>query len=240
MREQEDNSNKTSRRQFTKTAMTAIIAVPALTSLAEAHEAIPVSVQKNKKMVAPVHGTEDARSEHNTPPPILIGDGSLIVERSGEYLVNDVVTQNSRNHHKMNADGGHTKLYPAHIKVIDGSGEVLYRNDTATECVVTMALIDPDNTSSTAIVNAGASPIVSNRRSFVIDTDGNKLLKKTNERPASTKRNVRYRHKDNGNKEFSIVDVKVTQGADVLFRVTLSTLPAGGEELKVLIWLEQM
>ena len=240
MSKQDDELRRTSRRAFTKTLTTAMLATPALVSLAEASP-IASSLQKPKQKVAPEHGTEEAEKEHNTPPPIVIMDGSLIVERRGEYQASEVVTQGNRKYHKMNADSSFTKLFPQHIKVVDGSGEILYRNDVATECVVTLALVDPNHTTSRAVVNAFASPIVDNRRSFVIDTDmtGNKLLRKTNEKPTSTKRTTRYRHMDNGNNEFSILDLKITRGADVLFSVALADLPEGGAELKILIWLEQ-
>jgi hypothetical protein len=233
---------KTSRRSFAKLVATAIAAVPIASSL-EAARSQPMPRQKptGKKPIAPVKGTEGAKNEHNTPPPIIIGDGSLIVERPGKYATGDIVVDqnNHRRLHKINPDSTNTKLFPAHIKVIDGSGEILFRNDDANDCLVTLSLVDKTNPLNTAIVNAGASPIVNNKQTFIIDTDEDKLLAKTRENTGSTKRDVRYRHKHGTNNKFLITGVKITQGPDVLYRVVPETLPSKGNELKVMIWLEQ-
>jgi hypothetical protein len=223
---------KTSRRNFGKQLTGALAALP----VAALGTTPGVSAQ-TRDVRAPIDGGWDFKSTHDTPPPIVIGAGSLIVERKGPYQNSDIVTEGGRKKHHHNPDTGKKKIFPAHIKVVDGSGEILYRNDRARECLVTVLTRDGDGNSAT--VNAGASPIVNENQTFVIDTDSRTGFDKTNEKLTSKKRDVRYRQKKVGSKDFSIVDVKITERGDLLYKVTLANLPSSGDDFKVMIWLEQ-
>jgi hypothetical protein len=179
---------------------------------------------------------EEVRNTHDTPPPVVIGNGSFLVEKEKDYLLGEIITSGNKKQHHINPQGpGKKKIFPAHIKVIDGSGELLYRNDRAKNCVITFAV---NEGSSTILVTAAASPIVQDKQTFIIETDDNKELEKQTEKPTAKKRQVRYKLKD-GTKDFSIVDVKIVEGTDVLYKVTLATLASMGDDFKVMIWLEE-
>ena len=79
-------------------------------------------------------GREDIKTEHNTPPPLYFGEGSLIIE---------AFTDKSDWGPNVHANGRRkwsipprpdpqlpnqppTNMFVAHIKVIDGAGEKLY------------------------------------------------------------------------------------------------------------------
>ena len=122
-------------------------------------------------------------SSHNTPPPLLFGNGSFLVEKEIDYAAGEVVVSGATTKHHIKPDLAHTQIFPAHIKVIDGSGEKLYQKDGADNCVITFTLNDGD----TVIAQAS-----SGRKTFQIETANGKTLDKSSERPTAKKRNVRY------------------------------------------------
>jgi hypothetical protein len=139
-----------------------------------------------------------------------------------------------------------TKVHLAHVKIIDGSGEILYRNDNI--------LDDPGHAPSDVRVvlatTNGVVNIASVGNNFEVDVPGNKkldLIDRTNhpeDQPIGTKRKARFRYRDDPsstNPEPKITGVKVTKGAaTILFELNdLTDLPSKGEELRVMIWLEE-
>lgn len=231
---------KTSRRKFGKQLTGALAALPVAAVVFEENTLAQKDQQKTPlTRTAP----ERIKTSHNTPPDILIGEGSLFIERKGEYAQNDVVTDpsgtaNRRKRHHLRASSPRNKIFPGHIKIVDGNGEILYRNDSARNCIIGLAVQDQDGNLST--VNAGASPIVGGTQTLVIDTDIDKGLERTNEIRAdpNRKRDFRFRFR-HGNREFSIVEVKITELNQVLYRVAMATLASTGEDLRIMLWTEQ-
>lgn len=241
MKRQAGLTERISRRKFTQSVAGSLVAVPLVASLAEAQEGKGRGGSKTTQSRqtwprGPQTKNEfDIFSQHDTPPPILFMEGSMIVEKNGDF--DDVVTTGGRKKHMIEPDTSGQKLVPSHIKVIDGSGETLYRNLQANDCQITFTLTD-------GVVNAGSEPNggPNNEKHFVIDTDSNKRLAKSSgaDKPTGKKRDTRFRHKDSGGNERSIVSVKITEANVVLFNVVLAKLLSKGDELRVMVWLEQI
>jgi|SRR6185295_5101344 len=173
---------------------------------------------------------DEPDSSHNTPPPVLFGNGSFLVEKEIDYAAGEVVTTGANTKHHIKPDPTHTQIFPAHIKVIDGSGEKLYQKDGANNCVITFTLSDGDT------VTAQAS---SGKKTFMIETANGKTLDKSAERPTAKKRKVRYALSKGGMTSFSITKLEITDGPKPEYDVTLASLPSKGDDFKVMVWLEQ-
>jgi hypothetical protein len=217
----------TSRRSFTKSIALALSAAPLASTIVSAHSAEGADVQKKR--------VESFDRTHDTPPPLTFENGSFVMERVGEFQNGDEVINGNRREYRHRPLSGAT-ISPAHIKIVDGTGEVLYRNDHADNCVLSVVVE----------MTGGALSVVNARRSsdssrFVIDVDSNKTLDKgnhnNNDKPTSKKRDRRYRHSG----AQRIKEITITRSVadpSVLYYVLLSDLPANGDDLKIMVWLE--
>lgn len=182
-----------------------------------------------------------ARNEHDTPPPVLVVQGSLIIEMDQPDF--DQVAPGSSTQPKKHRRGpkqtGATRVFPAHIKVIDGSGDLLYRNDIADDCLTSILL----GTEEVTLSAVGTNFEITTRDDRDLVKSGNQFDQPIQHDPSHhlPARQARYRYKNRAGAEFRITGARIIKRStnEVLYAVTLEDLPSKGEEFRVLIWLEE-
>jgi len=209
---------KTSRRSFGKQLTGFLVSLPVVAT------AIQVKGQDQKDVGRP-KTQEEIEKEHDTPPPVLIAEGSLTVETTSQFG-GPVAAGQTRKKHFM----GVGALRIAHIKILDGSGEMLYRNDKPRDAEVRVLVND-----NTELKVARLS------QSLYIDLPNDKDLGTPEVLGANSKRKARYRLKKTGN-DLGLEAITVTENSDVnspiLFRVAKADLNSGLKEARIMIWLE--
>jgi hypothetical protein len=163
---------------------------------------------------------------HDTPPPIVIGGGSVVFELDKEF---DEITAGTPKKHIRKPPAGSTSnsVLIGHIKILDGSGEMLYRNLDADTCRIIITLDD-----DTLINVMGGS---------TLDIEAPRRLELGSglDKPVSKKRKKRYRHKKSSSVESSIKKVQVVEGSDVLFSVLVDKLESKDDDFRVMLWLHE-
>jgi hypothetical protein len=223
---------KTSRRNFGKqiTCALAALAVASLVTMSE------VRGQDKKPQKSSTPSPQEILTSHDTPPPVTIMDGSFIVEIPKALF--DETEGNSGQPKKYKLMVAGKKLYLAHIKVVDGSGEILYRGD----------FHDPANNLNVIITTTENHEVnfASVGNKFQIETPNGRKLEKTTglDQPVSSKRLGRFRVKnDAGTSETRLSRISVRKGNFAVWGVDLTDLAPGGadggKETKVLIWLAE-
>jgi hypothetical protein len=254
MKSQSDDKEPLSRRRFATSFAAALAAVPVASALASAQRRRERGVTQQPQTPA---RTEDAlaaqreRNEHDTPPPLLIINGSFIVETENDFAAGDIINiPGPKRRHNIRPEAGKNRVFPAHIKVVDGSGEILYRLDVrgtglnphpAESVKITARLTDG------TVVEAASTPVVGNMQTYAIDTDRDTSLvapAMPGDVPASPKRRARrrLRRPDGAGPNLFIDRLTITQGgaANVLYSISPpNDLTSRGEELKIMIWLEE-
>jgi hypothetical protein len=205
-----DDSMKTSRRGFGK-QLTGAVAGVTLASLAENLEGKDQRPNAKRPQVKPGLFT------HDTPPPTQLIDGSLVVESYRDY--GNPSQQGTRWHYRQTVDPG-----IAHIKILHGSGDVIYKNLDADGCAIRVDWRDRNGTAGYINVTGGTA--------FIIDTD----KRMTPGNSGRRRRPFKFEHPGNG-QDFRIESITVTNGGTTLFQVSAppSTI-AEPEEYKVMIW----
>lgn len=203
-----DVSMKNSRRTFGK-QLTAAVAGISLAALADNQEA---RAQKTKRTESEVR-----IFTHDTPPPTELLDGSLVVESYYDY--GNPIQQGNRWRYQQTAEPG-----IAHLKILHGSGDVIYKNLNAEGCAIRIDWRDTSGTTGYVDVTGGAA--------FVVDTD----KRMTRGNSGRRRRPFKFDHPGNGH-DFRIESITVTKAGSTLFQV--SAPPSGTadpEEYKVMIW----
>lgn len=177
-------------------------------------------------------------TSHDTPPPVLIADGSFIVEIEKDVFDETEGNPGQSKKYRLRPRVAGKKLYLAHIKIVDGSGELLYRgdyHDPARDLNVVITTPEGDLVNFASVGN-----------NFQIETPNGKKLEKTSglDQPVSSKRLGRFRVKnDAGTSETRLGRISVRKGNFTVYGVDLTDLPPGGtnggKETKVLIWLAE-
>lgn len=228
---------KTSRRKFGKQLTGALAALPV------AALAMSESTSGQTKPIKPnAVSDESVFNEHNTPPPVLLMQGSFIVE-TAEAVFDESVTMGSRKKYRRHPKVTTKKVHLAHVKIIDGSGEILYRNDN----IMNDSSHPPIDLRVAVTTDDGLVNIASVGNNFELDIPGNKKFEKTThslDQPMGSKRLARFRYRDDdssGSDVHRIKEVRVTKGAStLLFEIKdLTDLPSKGEELRIMVWLEE-
>jgi hypothetical protein len=258
MKDQADDKESVSRRSFTKLIASAFAVIPFASTLANAQR------HHSRKRVG-THGAQSparktrasqlafatSRNEHDTPPPVLFTNGSFIVETEVDFAPGDIVPMGNKKRHNIKPSiTGNNRVFPAHIKVVDGSGEMLFRFDTkdtgvnphpAEAVKISAFLNDGTTVEAASIIGTG------NMETFAIDVDnGKSLLPPTTpgDVPVGKKRSARRRVKsDSGDmSDTSINELTIT---NTVTSKTLYTVVPGadlaskGDELRIMIWLEE-
>ncbi len=179
--------------------------------------------------------------QHDLPPPFLFMQGSLVVEID-EPVFDPAPTSGAhkKHHHRKAKKAGMTKVELAHIKVIDGSGEPLYRNLLAEGCKVTFTMDDLSE-----VVVEGGAPAEGGQTAFQIDTPDTQPLNMATggDAPLGKKRAGRFRYKQPGTQAPQIRTITVSDGTPpsasnnpTLFRVS----PADQDEVRVMVWIHEL
>ena len=174
-------------------------------------------------------------SMHDTPPPIEIGGGSLTIEldKDEDFIIDNSGTR--RKHKRRNTPGKNAEI--GHVKILDGSGETLYRNLNPERCEIDITLKDQDQGTHTVGIWGGTD--------FVIETGKDKKLTKIppfgNPGTSFKKRKRKYDYDFEANsnsKEFVITKVKVEDDGETAFQIG-NTANVSLGECRIMIWLHE-
>ena len=211
---------KTSRRTFGKQLTGALAALPLVTT--------SIGAQQNDQEKRPSQkAQEKVFKEHDTPPPVLVAEGSLTVETTDPFdRTSPALTGRQRR-----TVSAYSSLKLAHIKIVDGSGEMLYRNDKPPlNCEIRIKVNDGTELKFGQITGG-----------LYLDMDDDKDLGNP-QNISGHKRPKLYRPKK-ANRELEIQAITVAEsdaaGAPFLFKVTEAELNSHLKESRVMIWLEQ-
>jgi hypothetical protein len=210
---------KTSRRNFGKQLTGALVAVP-LASIAVSESASGQRPARPRRQAL----DRNIFNEHDTPPPVMVGEGSLIVETTHAFG-NSVPVGALRKRHYV-AD---YSLYAiAHIKIVDGSGEMLYRNDKPREAEVRIVLDDGSEVKLGRVAEG-----------FYLDLPNDKDLGSAQNQ--TSKRKKKY-HPKKSSAHLVIAAIKIaenpTDASPLLFKITEGDLNSHLEESRIMVWLE--
>jgi hypothetical protein len=213
-----DNTNKSSRRTFGK-QLAGALAVLSIASLATPGAGAQTGDQAKTIRAA----KEDTKSSHDTPPPIVVTDGSLVVESDDQFI-----ESGSGAGPFLYKGTGRPKI--SHIRVLHDNGDKLYEdlNAASANTKIDIEWINEDK-------NAGGHVIITGFAEFLITSDKN-LGRQT----VKKKRMHKYDHQGGGAKRIRIESIKITnpRGATTTF----TAAPTGNgdaflpDEFKILIW----
>jgi len=203
-----------------------------------------VETQKPKTgQVQKTQSREKIQNEHDTPPPVIVTTGSLIV---------DANTKKSDWSNVLGSTGRRTvsflpldihnaepskPIYIAHIKVIDGSGDLLFRLDNDKNTNKDKPIIVTAKLTNGEVMNL---TVVKGTLEFTMDVpDHKQMFPKAGEPTPSKRQRVKYMDEQN-NDVFTVQTIEVSKDSQLLYHVTLSELPSEGFELKVMVWWEEL
>jgi hypothetical protein len=203
----------TSRRNFGKQMAGAFAALP-LVSLLTDQRTLAQTKEKPRSR-------EQIDTTHDTPPPVVIADGSLIIESeqafdppsgSGPYLYRGSGTPQI-----------------AHVRILHDNGDKLYEDLNAHGTEIKIIWKNEDNSESGNLVVKGGS-------SFVISCD-----KRLTYSSVSRRRRHKYDHPGSGgNKRIRIESIEITNRLKLKTTFTAPPFANASEfvpaEFRVLIW----
>lgn len=184
------------------------------------------------------------RNDHDTPPPVIVTEGSCIFEVSaeGDTLPAPANAGTNRRHYNIppkKDSTGHPSgnIYLAHVKIVDGSGEMIFRFDNTLKQAVDVIIRDDDNdelklsaVGTKFVVDVKRTKKIAPRSGGVVEPSMNPLKR------------VRFRYMNDaaGNPERRMKFVTVSIRDVILYQLDLDSLRSRGEELKVMIWWEEV
>ncbi|HEX8632698.1 MAG TPA: hypothetical protein VF703_00950 [Pyrinomonadaceae bacterium] len=232
MENHSDQTAATSRRSFAKSVAAVVAALPFAPALVNAQGSQQPRRQEPK--TTPVRVLDD-RNEHDTPPPVVVIQGSCIFEvAAAQDSIGNHDDSGNRRKYRIAPKNMNSNIYIAHVKIADGGGEMLFRYDND-------AHKKP----------LGVAVTLSDEREMNISAQGNRLeveLEKakklavksgdlTSSPSTSQNRRARFRYMDNGgNDDHYIKSLRVFTNNVTLYQLDLSDLKQNGEELKMMIW----
>jgi hypothetical protein len=189
------------------------------------------------------------RKEHDTPPPTLLMSGSWIfevrTERNHDWSTRTATMEGGRTayshyvpaHDRCGAPA--TKpIHIAHIKIVDGSGEMLYRLDND----------DKDHIKPIKIktfMSADKAEFISvntDAKNFVVTFFENRKLEKEepsmDPEPEPTRKRQRALYKDNSGENKQIFGIEVVKDDYTVYGLKLDSIKAA-RELRIMIWWEE-
>lgn len=237
---------KTSRRNFGKQLTGALAALPMATL------ATPI-VSAQEKTQTKAHGGDlvDIRNQHDTPPPVILMSGSWIFEARTE--LNHIWTTTAATTlggkpalmHKVpaydNQNNPATKpIYIAHIKIVDGSGEMLYRLDNEDKDAIAINSYLKNDKTESAVLKTD------NKDFVIVFLDDKKLENKADDPSMDPEEDVktiprrqRARYKNEKNKNGKIYSIEISGAkAGLLCALKLENHKAA-RELRIMCWWEQ-
>lgn len=231
---------KTSRRRFGKQLTGALVSLPVMTTVLEGHQQ---KTQEQKK-------TAQAEKEHNTPPPMFFMPGSLIIEAATNKNDWDSFQQPQQTDRKTwsvmpkpypNGGPQPINIYIAHVKVLDGSGEMIYHldNESTTEKGIPIKI-----TASVYKANGnffGDCILTPSGNHFELSVPNDKKIKQNNINtdPSTNpglRQRARFMHAANDDENFIFKKLKIDKGTVNLFdEQDLPSFP-GYSDLRVMVW----
>ena len=231
---------KTSRRSFGKQLTGAVAALP-LVSLSGRTPAFardePLNLPQRKKW--------DIRSHQDTPPPIIIEEGSIKI---------DVKDQNLGAGPALPADpgGGYMWEFPkpstsndiflVGMKIVTGADRLLFYLDRDFGTVdrqpisVRIHVEGPDTARQEIVISTRAKHVT-------VQVPPRRELKKlsTPDPPSVGRLRFRY-HDEAGNTNYPMKSIAIAAGAgaQVISRIDPSMLPEGSAGLKIMLWFEDI
>lgn len=205
---------KTSRRSFSKAIAAGLVSLPAA-SLANAvkkggHGILEANTAEPQRLL-------DARNQHDTPPTFVMAQGSFIVEID-KPLAPAGVSGGKKRYRRPKAVGGRDAHFD-HIKIVDGSGEMLYRNDNARDCEIVLAL----ESSLEVKVFGGRELMIEMTDSLDAGTAQSGPRKRPHKYVPSS---------------LSILAIKVQRGTSVLYSVARNEVVSKLEDARIMVWHE--
>jgi hypothetical protein len=231
---------KTSRRRFGKQLTGALVSLPVMASVLEGQQQKP---QEQKKTDIQVKFRE-----HNTPPPMFLMPGSLIIEAATTKSDWDSFQQPQQTDRKKWSvipkpypnGNAPTNIYIAHIKILDGSGEMIHHvdnentTDRATPIQLTASVYKNGNFFGDCILTPSGNH-------FELSVPNDKKIKQNNPNndPSTNpglRQRARFMHANN-DEDFVFKALKIDKGTVNLF--TESDMPTnfpGYSDLRVMVW----
>ena len=234
-----DEKTNASRRRFAKSIVSAAAALPLLSVLTNAQSERGRRRRAGRTEPSErrgARGLERDRNDHDTPPPVLVMQGSCIFEVAAMGdSIGPPDNSGQRRKYRVTPKNVTGNIFFPHVKVVTGSGEMLYRFDNDNlKLPVEVALILGDG------------------REMRLSAEGSRLLVETEKTkklgvksgdlsmsPAtSSNRRARFRYMDDtaDSGEHDIKFVRIFIGGMLDLNLELDDLPKDGEELKVMLW----
>jgi len=170
---------------------------------------------------------------HDTPPPLIFGDGSTFIESEDNLLADIAGGNGTPRIHKRYPKNGKNRAYMHAIRVLLGNGETPadgYFHPISDKAGCRIDIVFED----------GAMIQIAGGAYFSVRTDADKQLVRTGT-PKGAKRNHIYKHVGNdvNSPGRRMQRVTVTDGAKH-YDHELGTLPSRGNELQLMIWIEDV
>jgi hypothetical protein len=216
---------KTSRRTFGKQLTGAIAALP-LASLA--NRAAGQAKQPTKS------ATDGKRYHQNTPPPLVIEDGSLSFSIKADKELKE--TPDGDNFiYTGEISSGRNNFH--HIRVLHGSGKLLYEDLEAKDSIITLDLQEVSaKPIGTIRLEAFASEIKVTSKPL---TSGKAKLKYDGVTGMTAKKQ-RYHHEGSGPNDFRISTITIMRGEDQSSQTFTAPAEASDrpfwQEYRILVW----
>lgn len=202
---------KTSRRTFGKVMAASLASLPVM-SIANASEGD--SGVRNENTTAPQRFLDD-RNQHDTPPTFTITQGSFIIEIDKPLaFVTTGAGKKTYRRPKQNHDA-----HLDHIKIVDGSGEMLYRNDAARDCQILVTL----ERSLEAKIYGGSELILEMTDSLDAGTAQTGPRKRPHKYVPSSA---------------EILEIKVQRGGSPIYSVRRAETVSRLEDVRIMVWHE--
>jgi hypothetical protein len=246
MEEKSGDKIKPSRRNFTKTIATSLLSVPLAISSASA--ATPQ--RKNRKPLSQKAGQTrnppipfEMRVEHDKPPTgCLITDKPFTMELNESNYVRDTAIGGAGKTWHLIDKNSSKHIHLADIKILHGSGEMLYKNLNAAGCMIKIWLDESPELNPSLIIRDDimTSHPENGRQVKAVQITASGTSARRFTRLGNSLGNDRFRYPYSIT-TFRITKIEVTQNGGVLFAITAPPPPpppalTEAEEYKIMLW----
>jgi hypothetical protein len=210
---------KTSRRNFGKQLTGALAALPVAVLATSPGASAQRKEQAKSRAIRPV----DILTSHNTPPPLVIADGSLIVESDQELT--------------ESGGGANPFLYTGvgspdigHIRVLQDNGDKIYEELEVNTRQIEISWRDEDN-------NVGG-PLIITGGGIHFQIKSDKELKHQPVKKKKRKHEYKH-HAGGGTKEIRIESIAITNSRGAKTTFTAAPIVPGAftpDGFRILIW----
>jgi hypothetical protein len=223
--QQETTMKKTSRRKFGKQLTGALVALPAAAIAMEQNS----SAQDQKKASTPVTGAQRMITSHNTPPDLVITEGSLHFESYYPFTPPGMGGQAPFRY----VSSGHAEI--GHIRVLQDNGDRIYEDIESDTQRVRVLWEDDTNAPRPDRVLIFAK----DGSDFVVTSDQRLTLPGAS--PAAAHRPFKFRHPGTQGRPMRIRTIEITNEGGMVTSFTAPP-PAATDgvfmphEFRILIW----